>query len=77
MVLNDVGKVVESEWIKAPQILPDMNLKLGEFVVMPNQFHAILFIGKNQYNSDILSGKDAMHRVFTTNKPIPNKFGSQ
>ena len=29
---------------------PDMNLQMGEFVVMPNHFHAIIIIGENQYN---------------------------
>lgn len=92
MVLNEIGKIVETEWIKTPSIRPDMNLKLGEFVVMPNHFHAIIYIGKNAYNSDLVfSGKDAMcrdamHRFSTTNDTIhrvpsnknkPNKFGPQ
>jgi len=50
MQLSDIGKIVESEWVKSPVIRPDMNLELGAFVVMPNHFHGIVIIGKNKYN---------------------------
>ncbi len=71
--LSDIGKVVETEWIKTPDIRPDMNLELGEFIIMPNHFHAILIIGKNCH--------DAMRGVAT--RPCgptisyQNKFGPQ
>jgi len=29
---------------------PDMNLTMGKYVVMPNHFHGIIGIGKNEYN---------------------------
>ncbi len=50
MQLNSIGELAETEWLKTPEIRPDMNLELGEFVIMPNHFHAILNIGQNQYN---------------------------
>ncbi len=50
MNLSEIGEIVQSEWIKTPSIRPDMNLKLVEFVVMPNHFHAIIYIGSNEYN---------------------------
>lgn len=67
MIPNEIGKIVENEWLQTPIIRPDMNLKMGEFVVMPNHFHAIIFIGKNRYNSDSqdYEGRDSMHRVST------------
>jgi putative transposase len=78
MVLSEIGQVVKMEWIKTPEIRPDMNLQLGEFMVMPNHFHAIIFIGKNKYNTiklsnfidvnncrDTMHRRDAMHRVST------------
>ena len=49
--LSEIGKIVQTEWLKTPEIRPDMNLKLGEFVVMPNHFHAIIQIGENEFNS--------------------------
>ncbi len=42
MLLNDVGKIIMQEWEKTPQIRN--NVKLGEFIIMPNHFHAILQI---------------------------------
>ena len=63
--LSPIGKIAESEWLKTPSIRPDMNLELDEFVVMPNHFHAIIWIGENEYNRN-LDGYD-----------IANKFGPQ
>lgn len=71
MLLNDLGTLVRSEWIKTPGIRPDMNLELGEFVVMPNHFHGIMIIGENEFNKPDDGGRDVMHCVST------NKFGPQ
>ena len=65
--LSTIGKIVETEGIKTPAIRPDMKLELGEFVVMPNHFHAILIIGENRYNNTIMRGA----------LPNKNKFGPQ
>ena len=52
MVYSDIGAIVAQEWIKTPEIRPDMNLELGEFVVMPNHFHGVIFIGNNEFNDN-------------------------
>ncbi len=80
MILSDIGKIAENEWINTPLIRPDMNLELDAFCVMPNHFHAIIIIGENQYNNRRYGrngcdgcggcgggcgGRDAMHRVST------------
>lgn len=77
IILSEIGTIVEQEWIKTPEIRRDMNLELGEFVIMPNHFHAIIFIGNNEFNSNI--GRDAMHRVSTdkTDDIYKNEFGPQ
>jgi len=74
MMPSEIGSIVEQEWLKTPEIRPDMNLELGEFVVMPNHFHGIIFIGDNEYNC-----RDAMHRVSTdkTDDIYKNEFGPQ
>ena len=51
MILNELGKVVQEEWLKTVEIRKTMNLELGEFVVMPNHFHCILIIHPNKFNS--------------------------
>ncbi len=66
MVLNDIGIIVESEWEKSFEMRPDMNLFMGEYIVMPNHFHGIIGIGDNEYNSNRESNcRDAMHHVST------------
>ncbi len=74
--LSDMGKIVEKEWIKTLELRPDMNLQLGEYVVMPNHFHAIIFIGENPYNTPknpIPLRRDALHASPRWN----NQFGGQ
>lgn len=34
-----------------------MNLKIGEFVIMPDHFHAILSVGENVYNKNFIPNK--------------------
>ena len=86
MCLSEIGKIVTSEWMKTPEIRPDMNLGMGEYVVMPNHFHAIIVIGENKYNHgtqarDAMHRRDAMHCVSTVgddaNQPSKNQFGPQ
>jgi len=45
-----IGEVAKTEWLKTATLRPDMNLTLDEFVIMPNHFHGIIFIGENLYN---------------------------
>lgn len=49
--LTEIGQIAHSEWHKTNELRPDMNLELGEFVVMPNHIHGIVIIGTNEYNS--------------------------
>ena len=74
MQLSEIGKIVQTEWIKTPSLRPDMNLTLDEFVVMPDHFHGIIIIGKNEYNGgtvgvkgkdDVIGVGDARHCVST------------
>jgi REP element-mobilizing transposase RayT len=83
LIKSILGEVACNEWLKTPQVRSDMKIILDEYCVMPNHFHAIIKIGKNQYNqfddnrrndnSDSDSAdRDAMHRVSTnptTNNP--------
>jgi putative transposase len=70
-VLSDIGKIVFDEWLKTLTIRPDMNLHLGEFVVMPDHFHAIITIGSNEFNEKTKSWTDA--EVRQTKKMSPQK----
>ncbi|MCK9206984.1 MAG: hypothetical protein M0P66_07730 [Salinivirgaceae bacterium] len=52
MVLNEMGKIVATEWLKTFEMRQDMNLQMGAYVVMPNHFHAIIVVGENKYNQN-------------------------
>ncbi len=74
MQLSEIGKIVETEWLKTPELRPDMNLELGIYQVMPNHFHGIIIIGENEYNRERgTERRDAMHGVSTP----ANKFAPQ
>ena len=40
MILNEYGKVAFNEWMKTPELRP--NVELGEFIIMPNHMHGII-----------------------------------
>ena len=42
MQLNQYGEIVENEWIKSSVIRPE--IKLDEYIIMPNHFHGIVII---------------------------------
>ncbi len=42
MILNDAGQMVDDEWLGLRERFP--NIKLHEYIIMPNHFHAILEI---------------------------------
>jgi REP element-mobilizing transposase RayT len=50
LVPTEIGRIAWKEWFKAIEVRPDMNIELGEFVVMPNHIHGIIIIGRNEFN---------------------------
>ena len=77
MQLNKIGKLVEEEWLKTIELQPDMNLELGQFVVMPNHFHGIVIIGDNEYNyNNDVSFIEALKNSYKQTTPM-NSFGPQ
>ena len=49
MQLNQYGEIVKDEWLKTSIIRPD--IKLDEYIVMPNHFHGIVVINPVGANS--------------------------
>jgi REP element-mobilizing transposase RayT len=45
MNLSQYGEIVRGEWEKSTQIRAE--IELGDYVIMPNHFHAIVFITGN------------------------------
>lgn len=69
MMLYEAGKMIEKEWLKLPQRF--RNIKLHEYITMPNHFHAIIEI-KNQ-NLAIKNNQNLQNVNLNTNilKLIP------
>ena len=78
--LSEIGKIALDELQKTPEIRKDMNVTLGEFIIMPNHIHCIIIIGENEYNTNRYR-RDAMHGISTintiNNTNNTNKFGPQ
>jgi len=53
MLLNELGKVVEAEWLKTK--LLRKNVELDYFFVMPNHIHGIIVL--NEMNVETCRGK--------------------
>ena len=64
MYLNDIGKIVENEWLKTELIRK--NIELDYYVVMPNHLHGIIIINESV---------ETTRRVVSTTLQ-PNSLGS-
>ena len=50
MQLNDIGQLVEQEWLNTINIRHD-DVRLHNYIVMPNHFHAIIEIRRGESHS--------------------------
>ena len=50
MVLSEMGKIVDNEWLRTEKIRP--NISMDKYIIMPNHFHGIIHIeeASNQSN---------------------------
>ena len=70
MELNQLGRIVHEEWLKTAEIRPEV--ELGEFVVMPNHFHAIIGLNGKR-GTDDLALQSGMEGVCDTPLQSPSK----
>jgi REP element-mobilizing transposase RayT len=52
LVLNDLGKIAEEEWLKTIEIRRDINLRSHNFVIMPNHVHFLFSADKSTKMED-------------------------
>jgi len=55
MHLNELGKIIQSEWFRTKEIRNE--IKLDAFVVMPNHLHGVVVIGENETEKSNDSGR--------------------
>ena len=60
MFLNKLGVIVKDEWLKTTQLRK--NVKLDEYIIVPNHFHGIIIL------EDKGNKEDTAHRVPTSKK---------
>lgn len=65
MQLNDIGQLVEQEWLNTINIRHD-DVRLHNYIVMPNHFHAIIEIRRGESHSP-QSHSSQPHSSQTTN----------
>lgn len=74
MILNNLGNIVEEEWLKTKEIKD--NVELDYYVIMPNHLHGILIV------KDVETSRRDVSRVIETGqRPVstqlkPNSLGS-
>jgi len=44
VILNNFGKLVESEWYRTAELRVNVEIYSDEFIIMPNHFHGIIWI---------------------------------
>ncbi|MEP6363251.1 MAG: transposase [Balneola sp.] len=78
MNLSDAGKIVEMEWRKTEEIRKEV--VLGNWIVMPEHFHALIaFKSKEEQDRNLTSVKAHGHALLQGKKSIAykNTFGPQ
>jgi REP element-mobilizing transposase RayT len=62
MILSEFGKIANDEWFKSFQIRKE--LKLDEFIIMPNHLHAIVVIDGNDARPCIATIPELSSKIF-------------
>ena len=74
MILNDLGKIVEEEWLKTKEIRS--NVDLDYYVIMPNHFHGnLIILDVETSRRDVSMERETGHRPVSTQLQ-PNSLGS-
>ena len=62
MVLNEYGQIANNEWMKTPDIRP--NVELGEFIIMPNHVHGIIrLLCRGELHSPLHNGVSTNNNI--------------
>ena len=70
MILNDIGKIVQEEWLKTAEIRK--YVQLDAFIIMPDHIHGIIILGSGKNwveNRDGGTPVETMRRVVSVNNP--------
>lgn len=65
MILNNLGKIIEEEWLKTKKIRT--NVDLDYYIIMPNHFHGILIVEGSELVKSVETHRDASLRTVKNN----------
>jgi len=71
IVLSQLGIIVQEEWLRTEEVRPGVHL--GEFQIMPNHLHALLFIPAARMPGGVGTVQDLrklMHRQGTDDRSV-------
>ncbi len=68
MILNEMGQIAYNEWLKTPELRP--NVSLDVFVIMPNHMHGIIIINDDE------TGRGELHSPYNDDIRNPNELHS-
>jgi putative transposase len=66
MRLNQFGEIIRDEWLHSALIRENVEIYEGEFVIMPNHLHGIIWIVDKEYDGGLLTNVGATCLVAPT-----------
>lgn len=73
MLLNEFGNIARNEWLETPKIRP--NIKLGEFIIMPNHIHGIIWIKDELKGTEHRALTELRSPTYTSGKDVSSEEG--
>ncbi|MBM4176972.1 MAG: transposase [Ignavibacteria bacterium] len=74
MILNELGKIVEHEWMKTADIRK--NVELDYYVIMPNHIHGIIILNENNNCRDVARNVSTIKNKFSEISPKSNSLSA-
>jgi REP element-mobilizing transposase RayT len=74
MRLSRFGRIVGAEWLRTAELRP--NLHLGEYVVMPNHVHGVIFLTESGVSAADSHAERPETPARTFGKPVPGSLAS-
>lgn len=71
MHLSAIGEIAKIEWLKTFNMRPDMKLRMGDYMVMPSHFHAIIRNTPHSTNQYGPLSKNLASKLGYTRDPLP------
>ena len=72
MILSEIGVIADKYWREIPDHFP--NIKLDEFIIMPDHIHGIDFAWQPRYYDHIIRTRIELYRIRKYIRENPEKW---